>query len=434
MLRGYQIKALNDIRECMRHHLNPCCVLPCRSGKSYIMSAIVDGATLKGKSVLILAHRRLLLHQHSNIIGGARFNTPFAEINHLGEYPKPDLIIIDEAHISSAQSYIDVCNYYGDVPRILFTATAKRLDNKPLSLCDVIINGVDADTLISYGYIAPYRIYAPKLNINLSNISIHNDFNVTELSNTMCDKKIYGDIIKYYRKYADNYQAIAYCVDIKHSKSICKLFNDNGISAIHIDSTMPEKMRNEIMDQYRNGKYMVLCNCNLISEGITLPDCDCCLLLRPTQSETLYIQQACRCLTPRNNKTAVIIDYVGNCYTHGMPTEKRTYSLNTGVKIRNKTREADIVCRECNNCLRVYPGIKPICPYCHYDNGKTRKQIEQDKQAEIEEFNEKKRKAARREVGMANDYQSLLNIGIKRGYKNPSYWANCVLTNRRKKI
>ena len=432
MLRDYQLNIYNAIRDALKHHLNPCAVLPCRSGKSYIMSAIVDGATLKGKSVLILAHRRLLLQQHGNIIGGARFNTPFAEINHLGEYPKPDLIIIDEAHISASLSYQRVCEYYADVPRILFTATASRLDNKPLTLCDTIINGIDADTLIKRGYIAPYKIYAPVLNIDLSNVS-HNgaDYNISQLSSVMCEHKIYGDIIRYYNKYAPGLSAIAYCVDIKHSKSICKLFNDNDIPATHIDSTMPEKQREKIMDQYRNGKYRILCNCNLISEGITLPDCDCCLLLRPTQSETLYIQQACRCLTPRNNKTAVIIDFVGNCYTHGMPTEKRFYSLKNAVKIRNPSREQDVIMRECKSCLRVYAGTERICPYCHTDNGKTRKQIETDKQAEIEEFNEKKRKQARMEVGRANDYESLLNIGIKRGYKNPSYWANCVLTGRR---
>ena len=73
------------------------------------------------------------------------------------------VLIIDEAHISAAQSYVKVCEYY-KCPIIGFTATAKRLDNKPLSLFDVIVNGIDADSLIKRGLIASYDLYAPKLN------------------------------------------------------------------------------------------------------------------------------------------------------------------------------------------------------------------------------------------------------------------------------
>lgn len=406
-------------------------MLPCRSGKSYIMKEICEKAALKGSRVLILAHRRLLLRQHAKIIENCRFASVFTEVNHLGEYPEPDLIIIDEAHISAANSYLKVCDYY-KCKRILFTATAKRLDNKPLSLCDCIINGISADELIDMGYVAPYDIYAPKLDIDLSKVSMSGaDFNNEELGEAMCDRKIYGDIIKYYRELADGKQSIAYCTNIKHSKSICELFNSNGIPAVHMDANTSEADRDAIMADYRAGKYQILCNCNLISEGITLPECDCCLLLRPTQSETLYIQQSCRCLTPVPGKRAIIIDYVGNVYTHGMPTEKRIYTLSPHQKrIRNASREPDIIVRQCKKCLRVYAGDSPICPYCGFNNGKTRKQIEQDEKAELERVTELHRKNARKEVGMAKTEAELVAIGIKRGYKNPRYWARCVLSSR----
>lgn len=405
-----------------------------RSGKSYLIKAICDSAVKKGNRVLILAHRRLLLNQHSKLIDNARLESVFTEVNHLGEHPKPNLIIIDEAHISAAASYQKVCDYY-KCKRILFTATAKRLDNKPLNLCDVIINGIDADTLIERGLIAPYDLYAPKLNIDLTNVSMSGyDFNNNELSIAMCDRKIYGDIIKYYRKYADGKQAIAYCCNIEHSKSICELFNSYNIPAKHIDATTPENIRESIMDEFKAGGFTILCNCNLISEGITLPQCDCCLLLRPTQSETLYIQQACRCLTPNLNKRAVIIDYVGNCYTHGMPTEPRYYTMQTLGRIKNPSREPDLIVRECKNCLLVYKGNKPICPYCNFNNGKTKKQIEQDAKAELERITAIKRQQARKEVAMARTESDLITLGKKRGYKDPVYWARMILTNRRKKV
>ena len=435
MLRDYQLDMYNKIRDALRYNNGVCCVLPCRSGKSYIIKAICDSAAAKGNRVLVLAHRRLLLSQHSKLIDTCRFESVFTEVNHLGEYPNPDLIIIDEAHISAANSYQRVCEYY-KCKRILFTATAKRLDNKPLNLCDVIINGIDADSLIERGCIAPYDLYAPKLNIDLSNVSMSGaDFNNEQLSVAMCDRKIYGDIIKYYRMVANGKQSLAYCVNIKHSKSICDLFNANGIPSKHIDATTPECERERIIAEFKNGDFTILCNCNLISEGITLPECECCLLLRPTQSETLYIQQACRCLTPMANKRAIIIDFVGNCYTHGMPTEKRVYTLNNNAtRIRNASREPDLIVRECNHCLRVYKGNAPICPYCGADNGKTKRQIEQDTKAELERITAIKQKQARIEVGMAKTESDLIRIGIQRGYKNPQYWARMILTSRKNKL
>jgi superfamily II DNA or RNA helicase len=434
MLRDYQLDVYNRAREALKNHLNPCIVLPCRSGKSYIIKEICDKAVLKGSNVLVLAHRRLLLRQHKKLIKTCRFESILTEVNHLGEHGQPDLIIIDEAHISGASSYIKVCEYY-KCPIIGFTATAKRLDNKPLSLFNCIINGIDADTLISKGLIAPYDLYAPKLNIDLNNVSMSgSDFNNEELGNVMCDKKIYGDIIKYYKQYADGKQAIAYCTNVKHSKSVCDLFNQNRIPAAHIDASTPESLRESIIQDFKDGKFKILCNCNLISEGITLPECEVCLLLRPTQSETLYIQQACRCLTPMKNKRSIIIDYVGNCYTHGLPTEPRIYTLDNNIKVRNASREPDIIARQCHHCFRVYKGSQPICPYCGFNNGKTKKQIEIDNKAELERITELHRKQARREVGMARTESELITLAKKRGYKNPYMWAQHILISRRKKL
>lgn len=433
-LRDYQQDMYDKIKEALKTHKGVCGVLPCRSGKSWIMKKIVESACLKGSKVLILAHRRLLLSQHSKIIQNARLESVFTEVNHLGEHGKVDLIIIDEAHISGAESYKKVCEFY-NCKRILFTATAKRLDNKPLSLAEVIINGISGDELIERGYVSKYELYAPKLDIDLKKVEMSgSDFNNEQLGEVMLDRKIYGDIIKYYHKLAEGKQSIAYCTNIKHSLSIRDLFNDNGIPAVHMDASTPEKEREKIMSDFKEGKYKILCNCNLISEGITVPECECCLLLRPTQSETLYIQQACRCLTPREGKTAIIIDFVGNCYAHGTPTEKREYTLDEKqIRIKNPSREPEVTARECSNCLRVYRGTDPICPYCGFDNKKTRKQIKEDEKAELERIQKIERVQKSREQGMAKSYEELVQIGYKRGIKNPRGWAWYVWNGRKNK-
>lgn len=453
MLRDYQQEMYDKARESLKIHKGVCVVLPCRAGKSYIMKEIVDSACKKGSKVLILAHRRLLLRQHGRLIKNCRIESVFTEINHLGENGPVNLIIIDEAHISGSETYHKVCEYY-NCKRVLFTATAKRLDNKPLDLADEIINGISGDELIERGDICQYELYAPKINLDLSKVSMSGyDFNNEELSEVMMDKKIYGDIIKYYHELAGDKQAIAYCTSVKHSLSVCDLFNSNGISAVHMDSTTPEKKRDQIMKDFKSGKFQILCNCNLISEGLTVPECDCCLLLRPTQSETLYIQQACRCLTPREGKKAIIIDFVGNCYAHGTPTEKRVYTLEK-QPIKNPSRKPEVTCRECQHCFRVYKGNDRICPYCGADNGKTRAEIEADKKAELErikaaeilrkaEEKERKRqdkikkdfeiKRKKIQQAMATTYPELVKIGKERKMNNPEGWARKILWFRSKK-
>lgn len=108
---------------------------------------------------------------------------------------------------------------------------------------------------------------------------------------------------------AKDKQAICYTVNVNHSKETCEMFNKAGISAMHMDSSTPEKEREIILEKFKNQEFKILCNCNLISEGITIEGADVALLLRKTASVSLYIQQACRCLTPVKGKEAVIIDF-----------------------------------------------------------------------------------------------------------------------------
>lgn len=419
MLRDYQQEIYDKIKTALLTHTGVCAVLPCRSGKSFIMEEICKSALKKGSNVLILAHRNILLEQHKELIDypNTRIESVFTEANHLGENGRVDLIIIDEAHISGCESYHKVCNYY-NCKRVLFTATPSRLDGKPLDLAEIIITGITAKELIKRGYISDYDLYAPKLDIDLSSVDVYdNDYANSQLEEVMMNPKIYGDILKYYQKLADGKQAIAYCTSVKHSLSVCKLFNDNGYKAKHIDSHTSLKEREQIMQEFKNGEFTVLCNCNLISEGITLSTCEVCLALRPTQSLALWVQQSCRALTPVKGKRAVIIDYTGNCFRHGMPTDDHEWSLTERKKCRNPSGEKDIVARTCKECLRTYSGISPICPYCGFENGKTDRQIKQEQEAELERITAIQKRQKRQEVGRSGTFSDLCRIAKERGYK-----------------
>ena len=445
MLRDYQQDIFNKSIDAFRNgSKGVCCVLPCRSGKSFVMARMIKGA--KG-NVLVLAHRHTLINQHKELLKSlgvltdkVRVESVFTEASRLGRYTpnEVDLIIIDEAHLSEAMSYRKVCEYY-DCKRVLFTATPARLDGKPLTLADTLITGITATELIKLGAISDYDYYAPDLNLDIDSVdTVAGEYNNGQLTELMCQSAIYGDVLKYYCTFGENRQAIAYCTSVKHSEQTAKMFTDNGISAISIDGSMSQKERNKRMDMFRNGKVQILCNCNLISEGVTLPNASVALLLRPTMSLPLFIQQACRVLTPVVGKKAVIIDFVNNVQKHGMPTETHNWSLSRSVEKRKEFNEdGTLSIRQCENCFKCFKTA-PVCPYCGYTykvKGRELKQMQEVELKKIEavqkEEQEKQKKDARREQGMCKSYQELYELAKKRGYKNPSGWAYFIMKGRK---
>ena len=445
MLRQYQQDIFDKSIQAFKDGAKGiCCVLPCRSGKSYIMARMIKGA--KG-NVLVLAHRHTLINQHKELLKGlgvltsnVRVESVFTEASRLGKYApdEVDLIIIDEAHLSEATSYRKVCNYY-NCRRVLFTATPARLDGKPLTLADTLITGITADELIKEGAISEYDYYAPDLNLSFDNVDmIAGEYNNGQLTELMCQTAIYGDVLKYYRTLGDNRQAIAYCTSVKHSEQTAKMFCDNGVAAISIDGSMSQKERNLRMELFKSGKVQILCNCNLISEGVTLPSASVALLLRPTCSLPLFIQQACRVLTPVPGKKAVIIDFVNNVQKHGMPTETHYWSLTQSVERRKEFNEdGTLSIRQCENCFKCFKTA-PVCPYCGYTYKvkprelKTVQNVELKKiEAVQKEKEEQQKKEARREQGRCKSYEELYELAKRRGYKNPSGWAYFIMKGRR---
>ena len=314
----------------------------------------------------------------------------------------------------------NIINYFEDVPMIGLTATPCRLDGKPLGdIFDNMIVGVESEWLMERGYLAKYDYYAPLVHYNAQMKG--SDFNGATVE---FEKKVYGDVEKYLdfiRK------TIIYSPSIKFSQELCERIP--GI--VHFDGNTPKTERDRIVEQFRSGEIRALSNVDLIGEGFDVPDCDTVILLRPTMSTALFIQQSMRCLRPAPFKNAIIYDLVGNVFRHGMPTDKQEWSLSHKVRPRNTQMEKDFLVRECLSCHRVYKGTGQICPYCGANNGKTQKQIEEERTAELQKLEEFQKKQARMEVGRARSEAELIRIGKERGYKNPAYWAKQVLKSRK---
>lgn len=433
MLRDYQQDLFDKTRQAFREGARGVlCVLPCRSGKSYVMARMIRGA--KGK-VLVLAHRHTLIKQHKDLLSSlgvltdkVRVESVFTETNHLGEHDV-DLIIIDEAHLSEAASYRKVCEYYG-CQIVGFTASPARLDGKPLTLFDTLITGITAKKLIERGAISDYDYYAPDLGINTDNIDmVAGEYHNGQLSDLMCQSAIYGDVLKYYRELGAGRQAIAYCTSVKHSQKVAEMFCENGIPSVSIDGGMSLKERDKRMESFRKGEVQILCNCNLISEGVTLPNASVGLLLRPTCSLPLFIQQSCRVLTPVEGKKAVIIDYVNNVQKHGLPTDEHEWSLGEPIKKRKEFNEdGSLSIRQCEACFRCFKTA-PVCPWCGHEykiKGRELKSIKDVELKRIEDIKreeeEERKKQARMEVGACRTIADLRKIQQARGYAPGWVW------------
>ena len=412
----------------------------CGAGKSYIFAKMAERT--KGP-VLVLTHRRELLDQTGRLFQqhgiNARIEMVLTEANHLGEHERPALIITDEAHLSRSNSWMKVLDYY-DTHTVGFTATPVRLDGKPLGdIYSALVTGVSVRWLIDNKRLAPYEYYAPTV-VETDGLRVQmGDYVIKDLEQLMSDRAIYSDVLKSWERLAKGQKTIAYCVSVKHAQETAKMFTDAGYPAVEIDGSTPSKRRLQIMDDFRNGKIMVLCNVGIISEGVSIDDVTCCLLLRPTESHALYWQQGMRSMRYQPGKTAIVIDCVGNYTRNPLFDAEVAWSLTESIRKKPKLNdEGDFLIRTCPSCFKVFKTA-PVCPYCgteyplHPREIKAHQDIELARiTAEEAEKVAEAKKAARREQGRAQTFEELLAIGRAKGYKNPAFWAAQVMRGRKR--
>lgn len=442
LLRDYQQDLLNKTFQAFQQgYRRPLVVAPCGAGKSYIFAELIRRT--KGEA-LILTHRQELKRQHEELllnlkIQNARVAMILTEANRLGQYPTPALIVADEAHLSRSNSWMKVIDYY-DTFTVGLTATPIRLDGAPLSsVYDTLIEGVDVRWLIENHRLAPYEYYAPTLVDTSELRTIAGDYVVSDLEQLMNERAIYGDVLKNYQKLVPGERTICYCVSVGHAHRTADLFNRNSIRAEVLSAGTPIRQRNAIMEDFRAGTIQVLCNVGIISEGISIDGVSCCILLRPTESVALGIQQMMRCMRYLPGKTAKIIDCVGNYLRVGLPDDPREWSLSEPVKKRGLTdKNGNFYIRSCPECYMTFPTA-PICPFCGTEYPLHPREIQAKQDIELARItaeeaarvNEAKKKS-RIEQGRAVTFEELVRLGKQRGYKNPAFWAAQVMRGRKR--
>ena len=441
-LRPYQLDLFQKTQSAfLQGYRRPLVVAPCGAGKSYLFAEMVRKS--KGE-VLVLTHRQELKEQHEKLfrdlgIENARVAMILTEANRLGQYPTPAMVVADEAHLSRSNSWMKVIEYY-NTWTVGLTATPVRLDGKPLGdVFHTLIEGVDVRWLIDHGNLAPYEYYAPTLIETDGLRTMAGDYVVSDLEKLMNERAIYGDVIKTYQRFAPGERSIVYCVSVEHARKTADAFNSAGIRAEFLSAGTPAGRRKQILDGFRSGEFAVLCNVGIISEGVSIDEVSCCLLLRPTESVALGIQQMMRCMRYLPGKTAKIIDFVGNYTRIGLPDDERVWSLGEPLKRRPRTDgNGDFYIRSCPQCYMTFKTA-PICPFCGAEYPLHPREIKAHEDIELRRITaedmarvEAEKKKARMEQGRAQTFEELVAIGKARGFKNPAYWAAQVMRGRRR--
>ena len=433
-LRDYQQQAIDDTRAAIRDGARaPLLVLPTGGGKTIIFSAIASAAAAKGNRVLILVHRRELIHQASSKLawvgldhgiiaaGIPATNAPvqIASVQTLARRLhrinwQPGLIIIDEAHHATAGQWERILQHWPDAYRLGVTATPCRLDGRGLGAAfDAMVLGPSVADLTFTGFLSPARIYAPPVVADLASVRTRaGDYANDQAAAAMDRPTVTGDAITHYQRIASGQQAIAFCCNVKHAVSVCDAFKTAGIGAELLLGNTPD--REQVVANFAAHRTRILVTVDVVSEGFDVPAASCAILLRPTQSLGLYLQQVGRVLRPAPGKSAaIILDHVGNVTRHGFPDDPRDWSLAEGAVKRASTAAPSV--RTCPECYAAF-NPQPQCPVCGAQCAPIKSRVIKQLAGELQELRRGEIRHQRREQGKARTLSELLALAKERGY------------------
>ncbi|MCP8687367.1 DUF3427 domain-containing protein [Marinobacterium sp. OS208] len=312
-------------------------VLATGMGKTYL--AAFDASRFAAGRVLFVAHREeILLQAEESFLAvlpkrrigrytgkqkDTQFDLLFASVQTLGRSEHlqrfaPDYfsyVVVDEFHHAAASSYQKLIDYFTPHFLLGLTATPERTDNSDiLKLCDHnlvyrmdLFDGISAEQLCPFHY---YGIYDAE--VDYEHIPWRNGrFDPAKLSNKLATLGRARHAIKEWQRLAGQ-KTLVFCASIAHADFMAQQFNREDITAISVH-TESDITRSEALEQLRDGTVRVLFSVDLFSEGVDVPSIDTVMMLRPTESKILFLQQLGRGLRRAEDKPhLVVLDFVGN--------------------------------------------------------------------------------------------------------------------------
>jgi superfamily II DNA or RNA helicase len=383
ILRPYQQTDVARIRTAFGQGARRICYqAPTGSGKTVLFVHAARKAVELGQRVVIIVHRQELVDQTAAALaaegvcygiiaaGYEETNAPvqiamaMTLVNRLERLIGVTFLIVDECHHVMAQTWLTILGAAPDARVLGVTATPQRLDGKGLgTVFDTLIIGPLVADLITANWLAPFTVFAPARMVNLKGLrSVAGDYVLSDLAKRMGSDTVLSDALSEYRQHLAGSTAIAFCTTIAHSQATAAFFRANGIEAQHLDGDTPTAERRRLLAMLAEGAVKILTNCSLISEGLDIPSVAGVILLRPTKSLTVYLQQVGRALRPAPGKRAIVLDHAGNCFRFGLPDMEHEWSLEDHPK-----KKGEALVRRCPNCGALVPISSRACPECGTD-------------------------------------------------------------------
>jgi superfamily II DNA or RNA helicase len=370
-LRGYQREAI----DAMRKHIadgrkKVLLVAPTGAGKTTIACEMIRLAQDRGKRVLFLAHRIELINQCSirldqfgiahGIIRAQDKRSDATKLVQVASVQtivrrnqaKFDLIVVDEAHRSLADSYKRVLEAQEGASVVGLTATPCRTDGRGLGEAyNAIVETCSVSELVKQSVLVDAKVWGSRNIEGLDKVStVAGDYNRGQLGELMTQAKLIGNVVDQWMQKGGG-KTVVFGVNVEHSIALRDRFISDGIKAAHIDGNTPEDERAETLRKLRAGEIEIVTNCSILTEGWDLPDLACVQIARPTKSLALYLQMVGRGLRSAPDKEhAIILDHGGCFQRFGHPLDDRDWSLDATKRqggIKSESSESGWLCQNC---------------------------------------------------------------------------------------
>ena len=363
-LRDYQQLAKEEIFSKWNRVDNILYQMPTGTGKTRLFTSIIRDISIWGLRhninyrILIIAHRSELIEQSSRSLDKYRIKhgvlagtmkdkrdlTQAIQVASIQTITHPanqcliddlkfDFIIIDEAHHAVANSYQKLWDYCPDAKKLGVTATPWRMNNSGFAqIFDAYIPSMSIKDFIQKGWLATYQYYSIPTSSELvksiesiREFDIEGDYKNSALVEVCDTSKIRAQLYDSYEKNVLGKKGIIYSISREHSEHICLQYRSRGVAIENIDSKTPAKVREKVIQAFRNGEIDIIVNVDIFSEGFDCPDIEFIQLARPTKSLVKYIQQVGRGLRKNGDKKCIILDNVGMYSRFGLPDEERDW-------------------------------------------------------------------------------------------------------------
>lgn len=401
-LRDYQRKALDELYAWFgEHEGNPCIEAPTGSGKSYMIAAFCE-ENLKANpdiKIIMATHTKELIWQDARTLLNIWPEAPLGIFSaglrkkemgkpitiggiqsmyrHATDFGHVDVLLVDEAHMIPTEGtgmYLTFIKGLKEInPELTvigFTATPYRLKHgmitdKPAIFDAPIVKTIGIRELQERWILAQLRSKATKEDLVrlTEHVRIQGGDYVESDLQKVIDKDLTSRAVveETLIRAKDRDHILFFCCGIDHAEHVRDILREHGERAEAVSSRCTDEERDDIIRSFKGGSVRFLTNTAILTTGFDYPEIDCIVMMRPTLSPGLYMQEVGRGLRPKKMaRDCLVLDFAGNIRMHGPVADVRPPSMK---RSRRKGLAPSKICPKCDEIVAIQSHVCPACGY-----------------------------------------------------------------------